>query len=37
MSTKRKVIFSAASFHNSSAQFLRLRGILILVSTKVVR
>ena len=30
--TKRKIMFSASSFHNSSAQFLCLRGVLILVS-----
>jgi len=38
-STKRKDIglLAVASFRNSSAQFLRLRGILILVSSKVVR
>jgi len=32
-STKRKFIFSAASFHNSSPQFLRLHGVLILVNS----
>jgi len=36
-STKRKAILAVASSHNSSAQFLCLRGILILVSSKVVR
>jgi len=36
-SFKRKDIHAVASFHNSSAQFLHLCGVLILVSSKVVR
>jgi len=33
VSTKFKAIFAVASFHNSSAQFVRMRGVLILVSS----